>query len=279
MIDVIICVTSEKNSISKSLASIAFQSYNNVRAIVIDSTLSNTVKENLDLFSNRIKSVYVKSDKVGNISYLRNIGIKHAEGEYIIFLDENDVLHDVYSLDRLINKGNNADIIKGKAVYSNNVMIKNNIYGVLYKREFINNYNLTFNESLEFDAGFSVIAVFCTTSIANVDDTVYYRTDIDKNDLITYNLNMHYIITEGRKRKCKEEELNKLLYSSLVYNYFEYLKNENQFVLKYAARLYKLYDDSKVNNADKKYIYSQNVISNVIPNITLDEYFKLLKNV
>lgn len=90
---------------------------------------------------------------------------------------------------------------------------------------------------------------------------------------------MHYIITEGRKRKCKEEELNKLLYSSLVYNYFEYLKKENQFDLKYAARLYKLYDDSMLSLNDKRTIYSQNLISNVIPSITIDEYFKILSNV
>ena len=276
MINVIICVTSEKNSISKALASVAFQTYKKVKVIVVDSTLSNNVKNTLELFNNKIDYLYIKSDKLGNVSYLRNIGIKNADGDYIMFLDENDVIHDIYSLDRMISKGNNRDIISGKAVYYNNVVIKDTIYGNMYKREFINKYNLVFNESLELDNSFATLCIFCTSNITTVGDVVYFRNDKDKLDIVSYNLNMYYIITEGKNRKCKDEELNKLVYSALIYNYFAYLQDEDKSYLKYASRLYKLLDESKLSIEDKKAIYSQKLVSNVIPNITLDEYFSML---
>ena len=276
MINVIICVTSEKNSISKALASVAFQTYKKVKVIVVDSTLSNNIKNTLELFNNKIDYLYIKSDKLGNVSYLRNIGIKNADGDYIMFLDENDVIHDIYSLDRMISKGNNRDIISGKAVYYNNVVIKDTIYGNMYKREFINKYNLVFNESLELDNSFATLCIFCTSNITTVGDVVYFRNDKDKLDIVSYNLNMYYIITEGKNRKCKDEELNKLVYSALIYNYFAYLQDEDKSYLKYASRLYKLLDESKLSIEDKKAIYSQKLVSNVIPNITLDEYFSML---
>ena len=116
MIDVIICVRSEKNSFSKCLASIAFQTYKDIKVIVVDSTLSGDVKKTLELFKGKIDYSYVKSKGVGNLSSMRNLGVKNSRGKYVMFLDENDVIHDIYSIERLVNKGNNADIIVGSAI-------------------------------------------------------------------------------------------------------------------------------------------------------------------
>ena len=78
MIDVIICVRSENNFFSKCLASIAFQTYKDIKVIVVDSTLSDNVHNTLELFKDKINYLYVKSDKVGNINYLRNLGINNS---------------------------------------------------------------------------------------------------------------------------------------------------------------------------------------------------------
>ena len=191
MIDVIICVRSEINAFSKCLASIAFQTYKDIKVIVVDSTLTDDVKSTLEMFKGKIDYSYVKSKSVGNISSMRNLGIKNSRGKYVMFLDENDVIHDIYSVKRLVNKGNNADIIEGSAIYFNNKVIEDNIYGKLYSREFLKKYDIHFNESIELDTTFNIICIFCTSNITTIKDIVYYRNEIDENDYATYNLNMY----------------------------------------------------------------------------------------
>ena len=279
MIDVIICVRSENNFFSKCLASIAFQTYKDIKVIVVDSTLSNEVKDTLDLFKGKINYLYIKSDKLESISYLRNLGLKNSRGNYVMFLDEKDVIHDIYSIERLINKGNNADIIGGNATYYNGKVISDNIFGKLYKRSFLNKYKLIFNENLEVDTAFNIICLFCTKNITTIKDIVYYRNVNDEESLHVYNLNMHYLITEGRRRKCKEEELDRVLYSALIYDYYNYLTTRNEENLKYASRLYKLFENSKISDEDKQILFSNHPNKGVIPEITIDEYFDMIKNV
>ena len=279
MIDIIICVNNENNFFSKCLASVAFQTYKDIKVIVVDSTLSDNVSKTLELFKDKIDYLYIKSDKVGNMSYLRNLGIKNSHGKYVMFLDEKDVIHDIYSLERLVNKGNNSDIITGSAIYYNNKVISNNIYGKLYSKNFLEKYDLRFNESLELDTVFNIICIFCTSNITTIKDIVYFRNENDEESFAIYNLNMHYLISEGRRRKCKEEELDKLLYSTIIYDYYDYLSNSSEDNIRYAARLYKLFEDSKLSIDERNTIFNNYRGNGVIPSITIDEYFEKLKNV
>ena len=85
------CFNSEK-TIATCLMSIEKQSYSNIEIIVIDDGSTDatvSIVEKLAKNDNRIK-VYSKSNE--GVSIARNYGIEKATGEYIGFVDADDMI-------------------------------------------------------------------------------------------------------------------------------------------------------------------------------------------
>lgn len=110
-ISIIIPVYNAEQYIEKCINSILIQEYKNVEVIVINNgSNDNTLKKLNDLCKkdNRINIINMKQK---GVSHARNIGIEHATGEYITFVDADDsVERQMYSvmLKKIID--NKADI-------------------------------------------------------------------------------------------------------------------------------------------------------------------------
>ena len=159
-----------------------------------------------DILSTQSGIIYIKQINKG-VSASRNVGIKSANGHYLLFLDaddsfddnifnildeaislddkETDLIFFNYSTNNIPNKNN----ILRKKTYSNNEVlhlilthkVKFHICSICFKKEFIQNQNLKFPENYKFGEDI----YFILSSLITTEKHIYY---IDK-PLFNYNWN------------------------------------------------------------------------------------------
>jgi len=92
MISVIIPTYNRAAIITEAIRTVLEQTYQNFEIIIIDDgSIDNTCQVIKDLNDCRIKYIY--QENTGKPSVARNAGIKIAQGEYIAFLDSDDLWH------------------------------------------------------------------------------------------------------------------------------------------------------------------------------------------
>lgn len=179
MISVIIPVYNVEKYLRECIDSILCQTYNDFELLLIDDGSTDTSGQICDAYAKKDKRVRVFHKPNGGLSSARNYGIDNAYGDWIIFVDSDDLwsdndcltkLHEVsahYNLDILrfeykgvdehlislnLKKHNKADI-QGK-VLSNYEMVKFAIAGEWFawlyfiKKDIID--NIRFDESVKF---------------------------------------------------------------------------------------------------------------------------------
>ena len=108
MISVIIPVYNGEAFIQRSLNNVIAQTFKDWELIVIDDGSTDSTPQILasyNVYSN-IKIIYKKN---GGVSSARNIGIDNASGEYVTFIDADDMIEPTY-LEHL-NKGRGYDMV------------------------------------------------------------------------------------------------------------------------------------------------------------------------
>lgn len=114
-ISIIIPAYNAEPFIERAITSVLKQSYKNVQLVIVnDGSLDNTnqiVKRLCDRYSN----IYLIETENHGVSHARNVGLIHADGEYITFLDADDILADGALEDMLqCMKKNGLDIVSCK---------------------------------------------------------------------------------------------------------------------------------------------------------------------
>ena len=92
LISIIIPVYNTQDYVVTALESVNKQKYHNYEAIIInDGSTDDSPNKILDYIKDKPKFIYY-SQKNGGLSNARNKGLKEAHGEYICFLDSEDML-------------------------------------------------------------------------------------------------------------------------------------------------------------------------------------------
>lgn len=96
-VSVVIPTYSRPKYLERCINSVLNQTYKNTEIIVVDDNDSNTeARKETEKTMAKYKSVtnvnYIKHDKNRNGSAARNTGWKHSSGEYITFIDDDDVI-------------------------------------------------------------------------------------------------------------------------------------------------------------------------------------------
>lgn len=272
LISIIIPLYNKEKNITSTLKSVLSQNYKNFEIIVVDDGSTDKSAENVKAIKDmRIKYFY-KSN--GGVSSARNYGVKVAKGDWILFLDADDILlseclEKLYNV--LISCEVHIDVVSGnyRSIYKNRAKLFNNrkYCGIIpdnYKWYFFNNFSMRtgctlirreiiyenpFNESLSRYEDLEFILRILKFAIVYTIPDIVFEYHCDNNALskakvsekhkdFTFSMNF-----KGKTfwEKCK---LGELLYLAT----FSYPKNTNEL-----RNLYKGYYQYRyIANAIKK---------------------------
>ena len=160
--------------LNKTILSVVNQTLNDVEIICVDDGSSDKSIEKLNNLKNKYGLIKIFSQENQGSGKARNTGIDKATGEYIAFLDADDIFINKYALEIMYNfaKDNNADVVsanlqfveknyklkenwhyhnKDYAYFSSYGFISPKDYGIpfafyknIFKREFLLKYNIKF---------------------------------------------------------------------------------------------------------------------------------------
>lgn len=96
LVSVIIPTYGRASSLNDAILSVLNQTYNNVEILVVDdndpdSISRKSTEQLMSIYEDDSRVKYIKHGKNLNGSAARNTGITHASGEYICFLDDDDL--------------------------------------------------------------------------------------------------------------------------------------------------------------------------------------------
>lgn len=203
-ISVIVPAHNIENYIKKCLDSIAIQKFKSIEIIVVDDASEDSTGEIIDKFSqidSRLKKITISSAS-GNPGTVRNIGLEVARGSYITFVDGDDWIDSEYFSRLKASVVDKTDIVYSRAFIReevNNSRIFNfnvpklqnldnnsriglinssffsNIWGRLYKREFLIKHSIIFPKMyVSEDLTFSLVCAFFAQSISVADTQGYH---------------------------------------------------------------------------------------------------------
>lgn len=284
LISVLMPVYNGEKYLEETVSSILNQSYKEFELIIINDGSSDNTKiicDNLVKNYSRIKVIH--KDNTG-VSNTRNIALDNAKGEYITFVDSDDLIHKDY-LKKLINEEfkNNSDLIvcgfvERKISNRNEIKDSNKIYkpydfveinkmqdsildfvnsgllnplwNKLYKKHIIIENNIRFKEDVKTgeDFIFNLQYISFIKNISFIDEALYYYIRRNNNS-ITYQYidDMYY----------KGIEIHELLEKFL--NKMNFYNNKNKYILYgnhimgvFSAFLNLYHNDCKMSYKEKK---------------------------
>lgn len=180
LISIIIPVYNCEKYIERLIKNIITQSYQNFEVIIINDGSTDKTKNIIERYSKYNSKINIINKENTGVSDCRNIGIKIARGEIILFADSDDFLEQDYfkkiieiytkypnieminfgyysDVENLDGKNISRDIFNYKEkIYSNKLEIKRelvelwdkkmlyNVWNKAYKKEIISKYNLSF---------------------------------------------------------------------------------------------------------------------------------------
>ena len=129
LISIIIPVYNSEKYLKECLDSVINQTYNNLEIIVVnDGSTDNSLQIIQSYKDNRIKLINKEN---GGVSSARNVGLKQATGEYIMFVDSDDCLTNNSVVEELISN-NNCDVVRyGYITNKSNRLIKDEFINYL----------------------------------------------------------------------------------------------------------------------------------------------------
>ena len=304
MIDLIIPAYNAKDTINKTLISIAMQTISDkVNVYIINDKSNYSYSSQIKLFEKYIKIKELKLKNNYGPGFARQYGIDHSKSDYISFIDADDVFHDVFSLEKLytlISK-ENADFVYGGVLEENeNSFIESydnqrTFAGKIYKRSFLKKNNIKFNNTRHCeDLAFNQLILGLFPKIIQCNEIVYIycfnnksvtreNNDYSFYSLEWYSYNVCWIINEIEKRNGDKNRIMLLIYYSLRtmyenYNYYTDVKQKKQILL-WSVNLYNyfiVYKES-VNYYRLYTIISKAVNKNL--NISFDDFLGKIDNI
>ena len=250
MVSVIITCYNKEKYISKCIDSVISQNYKNLEIIIIDDGSKDSSAKIIEKYKNSYKNIKIIIKENEGVSKTRNLGIKLANGNKIIFIDGDDYVTKEY-IEELMKYKNNDLVICGynqfseKSVLENKplkqeVYINKQIVDILLNKKYmiytavpylklfsldiIKNNNISFNEEMNYgeDIAFVFDYLMYTNTLKIVDKCLYCNRIVEGTLSRKYVKNMDNQLYEVylKGKKLYNNKLN----STLNYLYMRNLK-------------------------------------------------------
>lgn len=139
MVSVIIATYRRESVLARAIESVLNQTYGDIEIIVVDDNADAEWNEKVKSIVERFKGVkYIQNPENKGSGASRNVGIENAEGEYITFLDDDDVYLPEkveHQLDALIKSEADFSVTDLFLYNENDKLVDKRI------RSYINSYN------------------------------------------------------------------------------------------------------------------------------------------
>ncbi len=305
MIDIIIPAYNAHKTIRNTLLSICMQTLKDkISVYIIDDCSNKNYNEEVEMFKDKIKIKEIKTKKNSGPGVARQLGLDNSDGDYVIFMDSDDVFFDCFSVENLYNNIHNTDFdiaigyvtVESKDGNLNDDIKEGSLHGKMFLRKIINKYNLRFNDTSNHeDLSFYLLYLLASNKIKYVENNIYvYRFnsnsitqtnsfDYQYRTFKIYVKNMEWLVYSAEIRHFDKLEIAKDVFYACVIAYCRYLENfytaNADNVLKNSIPLYKLYKkyENLLDYNDKFELYSA-ITFNFIPQISLDDFLNLVKN-
>ena len=307
-VSIIVPAYNEGVRIKKCLNSLINQSYKNIEIIVInDGSTDNTLDILKSYDDNRLVILTQKNKGQGAA---RNLGIKKASGDYLMFVDADDYV-DKDIVKKLLNviKDNNSDIAVCdlyKQYGEKNILFKNFNYftsdnvinfmmshpgpvGRLYDRNLFLKNNISFVEGLiNEDLGTIPLLGIYAKKIAYLKEPLYYyvihENSTTQQTVYSKKLEDIFEILEHLKKEFKKRANSK--YDNVIeYLYVEHLlySASLKFIdfgdmgIRQINRAISIVDSNFPNWKDNLYFKNRNLKFKCICYIVYNKHFRILK--
>lgn len=96
LVSIVVPVYNAQDFLSECIDSILEQSYQNIEIILVNDGSTDSSGQTCDSYGKMDKRIKVIHQKNRGVSSARNVGINNANGEYITFIDADDMIHRDY---------------------------------------------------------------------------------------------------------------------------------------------------------------------------------------
>lgn len=142
-VSIIVPIYNVEKYLPNCLNHILNQSYTNWEAILINDGSPDNCDKIIDEYVQLDKRFIVLNQENGGLSAARNNGLALASGDYIVFLDSDDFLHQDY-LKKMIDLSlqHNADIVQCRYVYGTKTEFPSVLQNIQPEIKVYNNHNI-----------------------------------------------------------------------------------------------------------------------------------------
>ncbi len=185
-IDIIIPAYNAQNTIIRCICSIAMQS-------IIDDVHITIVNDGSDGDYSQVREMFYDYTVITEMPYNNNMGpgyarrygLEHTENPYVMFIDADDTLQGSFALKILrdeLDKDEHVAVVSGAFIeetMAGTFLMHNQdmtwMFGKMYKRSFLDKYNITFNDTRSNeDTGFNTLVKLC----CNPNERITFHPDI-----------------------------------------------------------------------------------------------------
>lgn len=243
-VSVVIAVYNNEQTIERCLTSVVNQTLKEIEIIVVNDESTDKTREILDKYEKQYDNIHIIDVAHCGQGICRNIGIDHAKGEFIGFVDGDDEISEVM-YETLYGRVGDADICQCNAwVIRGQVQIKAEL------KRF--DGEVTVKDRLKYANGF-FFKYFHGHGCCN---KIFRKSFIEKNNIrfadnnIVYSEDLYFNIMAIKK-------LDKIVFvDEMLYYYYQYKTSHSHEVsIDKAKKLCKLFD--LVTQDEYKYVFSR----------------------
>ena len=233
-ISVIVPVYKAEKYLNRCVDSILAQTFTDFEVLLIDDGSPDRSGEICDEYAKKDSRVRVFHKENGGPSLARNLGIDHAQGKYLLFVDSDDIIGPMHLEDLVASSDSESHmlVIQGLTAFTSKgnhiITLTNNVYtskdisnfleenGIgnmgysvckLYDIDIINKYNIRMNPEVFFGEDI----IFFMHYLCHINKVVV----IDKVDY-------YYDNTESTLSKCKPKSfINEMKTFTLIMKYIK----------------------------------------------------------
>lgn len=268
LVSIIIPVFNVEKFVDETIHSACSQTHRNIEVIIIDDGSSDSSGKICDKWAKIDRRVRVFHQNNRGVSAARNIGIKNAQGKYIIFIDGDDYVDNDYVayLLSLVDDTNypvgmnysfynifsssqspkpEFSVITSEdaAVGIYDATINVAVWNKIYSKSFLEKNKILFDERIWFGEGM-LFNIMCLSKIMDVpmgNKKVYHQVYNTKSAMRSFNMNsrkngLKSIELQRKQFKGKSVRVNRAIDYHLKYSYLSIL---TQIIKTNTKHLYK----------------------------------------